>query len=138
MLASAVVERSRRLMRRRARTRPSEFRRRSRVMHCSQLRWSSAALLITLLTRVAPLSAQAGGGTGATVTGHVTNVAGQPLPGVTVSITGMGVGSISRDDGLYTFTVPAARATGQTVTLNARRVGYSPQNATITLNAGTI
>jgi TonB-linked SusC/RagA family outer membrane protein len=107
-------------------------------MHCSPLRWSGASLLVALFARVAPLSAQAGAGAGATVTGHVTNVAGQPLPGVTVSITGMGVGSITRDDGLYTFTVPAARVTGQTVTLNARRVGYSPQNVTITLNAGTI
>src|SRR4051812_3368558 len=111
----------------------SNFRRRSCVMHFSQLRWRAASVVVALFARVGILAAQ-----GATVTGHVTNAAGQPLPGVTVSITGMGVGSITRDDGLYTFTVPAARVTGQAVTLIARRVGYAPQNAQITLAAGTI
>jgi len=68
----------------------------------------------------------------------VTSAGGGPLPSVTVSITGMGLGSITREDGLYTFTVPAARVTGQSVTLTARRVGFAPQNAQITLTAGTI
>jgi TonB-linked SusC/RagA family outer membrane protein len=75
---------------------------------------------------------------GATITGHVTSSTGTPLPSVNVSITGMGIGTITREDGLYTFTVPASRVSGQTVTLNARRVGYAPQNAQITLSAGTI
>ena len=100
------------------------------VMHFSQLRWCGASMFVALLARVTPLVAQ-----GATVTGHVTNVGGQPLAGVTVSITGMGLGATTRDDGLYTFTVPAGRVTGQVVNLNARRVGYSPQNVAITLNA---
>jgi len=102
-------------------------------MQVSQLRWYGASLLVALLARVAPVAAQ-----GATITGHVTNIGGQPLGGVTVSVTGMGLGAITRDDGLYTFTVPAARVTGQVVNLNARRVGYSPQNVAVTLNAGTI
>jgi TonB-linked SusC/RagA family outer membrane protein len=102
-------------------------------MHFSQLRWCGASMLVALFARVTPLVAQ-----GATITGHVTNVGGQPLAGVTVSITGMGLGAITRDDGLYTFTVPAGRLTGQAATLNARRVGYSPQNFVITLSAGTI
>jgi len=102
-------------------------------MHFSQLRRYGASLLVALGAPVASLAAQA-----ATVTGHVTNAGGQPLAGVTVSITGMGLGAITRDDGLYTFTVPAARVTGQVANLNARRVGYSPQNVAITLNAGTI
>ena len=102
-------------------------------MHFSQLRRCGASLLVALSAPVASLAAQA-----ATVTGHVTNAGGQPLAGVTVSITGMGLGAITRDDGLYTFTVPAARVTGQVANLNARRVGYSPQNVAITLNAGTI
>ena len=74
----------------------------------------------------------------ATVTGHVASNTGAPIVGVTVSIVDLGVGSVTRADGQYSFTVPATRVTGQSVTLNARRVGYSPQNATITLSAGTI
>jgi TonB-linked SusC/RagA family outer membrane protein len=90
-------------------------------------------LAVALLTPVASLIAQA-----ATITGRVTNTSGTPVPGVTVFVSGMGVGSISADSGVYTFTVPAARVTGQPVTLTARRVGYAPQNVTITLSAGTI
>jgi len=45
---------------------------------------------------------------------------------------------MTQEDGLYSFTVPAQRVSGQTVTLTARRVGYAPQNAQITLAAGTI
>lgn len=71
-----------------------------------------------------------------TVTGHVTADAGVPLVGSTVSIGTMGVGSITRDDGLYTFIVPSNRVNGQVVTLTARRVGYTPQSAQITLTAG--
>jgi TonB-linked SusC/RagA family outer membrane protein len=68
----------------------------------------------------------------------VTGEGGVPLPNATVSIVGLGLGSVTRSDGLYTFTVPASRVTGQVVTLNARRVGYTPQNAQITLTAATV
>lgn len=97
-------------------------------VHCR-----GAVLCAALLGAPVALVAQ-----GATVTGHVTTAGGAPLTGVTVSIAGQGVGSVTRDDGLYSFTVPGASATGQTVTLNARRVGFAPQNAQITLGAGTV
>lgn len=74
----------------------------------------------------------------ATITGHVTTETGAPLAGVTVSITALGVGSTTRDDGQYTFTVPAARVANQSAILSARRVGYSPQSAPITVSAGTV
>ena len=102
-------------------------------MQVLPLRRCGVTLAVTLLSPVASLVAQA-----ATITGRVTNQSGAPVPGATVSVSGMGVGSISADSGVYTFTVPAARVQGQTVTLNARRVGFSPQNVTITLRAGTI
>ncbi|HEX6632209.1 MAG TPA: SusC/RagA family TonB-linked outer membrane protein, partial [Gemmatimonadaceae bacterium] len=38
----------------------------------------------------------------------------------------------------YTFTVPAARVSGQTVTVTARLVGYLPASAQITLRGGAI
>jgi len=72
----------------------------------------------------------------ATVTGRVTNEAGAPLPGVQVFIQDLNIGGVTRDDGQYTFIVPAARATGQTVALATRQVGYRAATAQITLNAG--
>jgi hypothetical protein len=74
----------------------------------------------------------------ATVTGRVTNAAGQGLPAVSVFIPTLNFGTTTRADGSFSFTVPAARATGQTVTLTARQVGYRAQSVTVTLTGGTI
>ena len=74
----------------------------------------------------------------ATISGHVTAAGGAPLNGVTVSVGGMGVGSMTDAAGAYSFTVPANRVTGQAAILNARRVGYSPQAAQIILSNGAI
>jgi TonB-linked SusC/RagA family outer membrane protein len=49
----------------------------------------------------------------------------------------MGVGTITRDDGRYSFIVPAARAHGQQAQLTAKLIGYKAKSATITL-AGAI
>ena len=86
--------------------------------------WNRLLLVMTLFALPA-LPAQLFS-QGATVTGHVTGEGGVPVPGVSVSITGMGLGSITGPDGVYSFTVPASRVTGQAVTLTARRVGYTP------------
>ena len=72
----------------------------------------------------------------ATITGRVTGDNG-PLGTVAVSIPELGVGSVTRDDGRYSFTVPAARVQRQQVTLSARRVGYRPASVHITLVGGT-
>jgi TonB-linked SusC/RagA family outer membrane protein len=66
------------------------------------------------------------------VSGVVTGEAGQPLPSVQVAIPTLGVGSVTREDGRYSFTVPAARSTG-TATVVARRIGLQQKSATITL-----
>src|SRR3982750_407724 len=72
---------------------------------------------------------------GTTVTGRVTNEADVPLQGASVSIPTLGVGSYTNADGRYTFIVSAGRV-GQAVTLTARRIGYQPKSAQITLAAG--
>jgi TonB-linked SusC/RagA family outer membrane protein len=100
-----------------------------------QLRSSWNRLLVLAACSVLPAQAMA---QGATINGTVTGEGGVPLVGVTISIAGMGLGSQTAADGKYSFTVPASRVTGQTATLNARRVGYLPQNVPITLTAGTI
>ena len=74
----------------------------------------------------------------ATITGRVTNAAGQGLPAVSVFIPTLSVGTTTRPDGSFTFTVPAARVTGQTVTVTARQVGYRAQSVTVALSGGTI
>src|SRR2546425_1101831 len=73
-----------------------------------------------------------------TITGKVTSDAGQPLGQVEVAIPAMGLGSLSKDDGRYTIVVPGGRVSGQTGTLVARRLGYKPQSAQVTLTAGGV
>lgn len=74
----------------------------------------------------------------ATITGRVSTEAGQPLPATSVFIQSLGLGTTTRDDGTFTFTVPGGRVTGGTAVLSARRVGYRTVTATITLRPGTI
>ncbi len=74
----------------------------------------------------------------ARVTGRVTNEAAVPIAGVTVRISTMGLGAITGNDGRYSFFVPAARVSGQSVVIAARLLGYTERTATITLRPGTI
>src|SRR2546422_1395191 len=73
-----------------------------------------------------------------TITGKVTSDGGLPLGQVEIAIPVMGIGALSKDDGSYPIVVPGARVSGQTVMLVARRLGYKPQSAQITLTAGGV
>jgi len=73
-----------------------------------------------------------------TITGTVTSDAGQPLPQVEVTIPSLGLGSLTRDDGRYALVVPGVRVTGQTVSIQARRLGYRALSAQITLAPGAL
>lgn len=81
------------------------------------------------------LAAQQGG---ATVRGSIVNEAGTPLPSASVFVEGLELGGLTREDGSYSFSVPAARVNGEQVTLTARLIGYKPASVQITLAAGTI
>ena len=72
-----------------------------------------------------------------TVSGRVTNEASQPIPSVAVAIPSMSLGGMTDAEGRYSFTIPAGRATGQSVSLTARRIGYQPVTRTVTLASGT-
>jgi TonB-linked SusC/RagA family outer membrane protein len=87
------------------------------------------------LVGLAPMALAAQQGT--TVSGVVTGTTNEPLPAVNVAITSLGVGAVTNDAGRYTFTVPAARATG-TVTLTARRIGLQPKSVQITLGRESV
>ena len=71
------------------------------------------------------------------VSGTVVNETGQPMPGASVALVGLGLGSMTDDAGKYSFVVPAARASGQTATLEARRLGFRPVQFQVTLTPGT-
>jgi len=73
-----------------------------------------------------------------TITGKVTSDAGLPLGQVEVALPAFGLGTLTRDEGVYTLVVPGARVSGQTVTLVARRLGYKSQSAQVTLTAGGV
>jgi TonB-linked SusC/RagA family outer membrane protein len=73
----------------------------------------------------------------ATITGRITNTAGEPENVVTIRINELNVGTTTAADGSYRLTVPAARIRpGQTVQLTAARVGLATQSRTVTLNPG--
>jgi TonB-linked SusC/RagA family outer membrane protein len=73
---------------------------------------------------------------GARVSGRVVGETGAPLVGASVFIPGMSLGSTTADDGSYSFVVPASRANGQTATLTARILGYTPTSVQIALTSG--
>src|SRR5688500_20370658 len=73
-----------------------------------------------------------------TISGRVTNEAGTPIPNATVFLEGMALGTQADETGRYSFTVPAVRATGQTVQLVARLIGYSARRAPVTLSTGQV
>lgn len=70
------------------------------------------------------------------VTGRVANEAGVPLAYADVRIPALSAGAITKDNGTYNIVIPAARVTGQHVSLTARVLGYKPQSVEITLEAG--
>ena len=73
-----------------------------------------------------------------TITGRVTAEGGATLGSVTIALAELGLGAVTRDDGSYSLRVPGARVAGQTVTITARRVGYKPKSARITLGGGDL
>ena len=80
-------------------------------------RFFAGGFLVALLPTV--MAAQT------TISGRVTSEGGIPIPNATVFLEGMSLGTQADQTGRYSFTVPAARATGQTVPLIARLIGYT-------------
>jgi TonB-linked SusC/RagA family outer membrane protein len=72
-----------------------------------------------------------------TVSGRVTSDANTPATGVTVSIPELRVGGQTDPVGQYSFTAPAS-ATGRSVWVVARRLGYQPDSARVTLNGASV
>jgi TonB-linked SusC/RagA family outer membrane protein len=93
---------------------------------------------LALLGALALLPAAAAAQQSATISGRATGEAGAPLSAVTITLPELGLGAMTREDGRYSIVIPGARVAGQTVTLSARRVGYKPKLARVTVAPGTI
>ena len=91
-------------------------------------------LSVTLLLALVPAWASAQ--QSAVITGRVTSESGAPVSNATIFITSLSIGTQSGSDGAYTLTVPAARVTGQQVTVSVRVLGYKQASASLTLRGG--
>lgn len=75
---------------------------------------------------------------GATVTGKVTAEGGAPVAFASVVLVGMGLGAATREDGVFSIAVPAARTSNQRVDVTVRAIGYQSATQQVTLSAGTV
>ncbi|HXM38736.1 MAG TPA: SusC/RagA family TonB-linked outer membrane protein [Gemmatimonadales bacterium] len=74
-----------------------------------------------------------------TLSGRVTTEGGVPIGYAEVVIPTLGLGATTRDDGRYAIVIPGARAAaGNTIAVVARRLGYKPVTAQITLAPGIV
>jgi hypothetical protein len=74
-----------------------------------------------------------------TVRGRVTDAQGQALSGVMVTVPALDLRTVTRADGSYALTVPAARvAENRTVQVHASRIGMAPVTRSFAADAETI
>ena len=72
-----------------------------------------------------------------TLAGTITSSTGDPLFAASVLIPSMNVGVATNAQGRYVLIVPAARATGQTVSMTVNMIGRASQTVAVTLSPGT-
>src|SRR5256886_5355632 len=72
----------------------------------------------------------------AVIRGRVVNDGGEALPVATVQVPELNIGVFTSNDGRSATQVPAARVSGQDVTLRVRTIGHKPGVRQITLRAG--
>ena len=94
----------------------------------------SRFLAIASVFGLAPVLAHA---QGTSISGQVTGTGGAPVVGASVGITPLQVGGFTDDQGRYSFTAPAS-ANGTTVTVTARRLGFQPSSASVTLSGAPV
>jgi TonB-linked SusC/RagA family outer membrane protein len=102
------------------------------------LPWRSLALLAGLLIIAPVRPGFLGAQQPVTITGRVTNDAGAPLSLASVYIETLGLGTQTAADGRYQLMVPAARVSGQQVSLGVRAIGFRNTSALITLTGGSV
>src|SRR5262245_53363309 len=73
----------------------------------------------------------------AVIAGRVNGGQGEALGGAVVVIDELSIAVATTTRGSYTLTVPADKVHGQSVTLRARYIGYTPAASQVTLNPGS-
>ena len=101
----------------------------TRLLRSTKLLFSALAVLAFVTPSLALAQA--------VITGRVVSDQGQPLGGANVLVPELNMSVGTNQAGAYTITVPAARVTGQSVTVRARAIGFRPSTSPITLSAGT-
>lgn len=101
-------------------------------------RWFRRVLSLTPAALALLLMASVASAQSVVFSGRVTAQNGQPLAGASVGIPDLGVGSIAREDGRYSFTVEESRVRNRTVNLTARFIGYKPIRAQVVNPSGAI
>ncbi len=92
------------------------------------------AILFALALMPLSLSAQQA----TTISGRVTAETGAPLGNASVFIPSLNLGTLTNNEGRYVLIVPAARAQGQQVNLNASLIGYATRSQQVTLTPGSV
>src|SRR5881397_3282398 len=97
----------------------------------------SAPLCATALLALVAVSFGEAQAQSAVITGKVTGRQGEALGGAIVVIDEFSAAVATTTQGTYTLTLAPERTKGQTVTLRARYIGYSPGVKQMTLTPGT-
>jgi TonB-linked SusC/RagA family outer membrane protein len=100
-------------------------------MHGSRILFAGAFALVTSALSGSALQAQT------TITGKVVTEDGRPLASANVIIADLSISVGTNGSGNYTIVVPGSRATGQTVNVRARAIGYAPGVKPIALTGGS-
>ena len=101
-------------------------------------RWLRTLQALPTLALALGLSASVAAAQNVVFSGSVTSTGGQPLAGASVGIPDLGVGSITREDGRYSFTVAEARLRGRPIALVARFIGYKPKRLSLPAVTGSV
>lgn len=100
------------------------------MTHARRDRWS-AVLGLAALISASPLAAQ-----DAVIRGRIMSDRNEPILGAAVSVEELRMVVRSNAQGDYAIVVPAARVSGQAVTLRVRAIAFKPANRALTLSPG--
>src|SRR5690349_6608986 len=93
-------------------------------MRNRMLRWLTAMLALAMVATTTATAQQAQGN--AVITGKVTGDGDLPLEFANVYINELNISVPTNAQGVYTMTIPAARALGQAVNLRVRAISHTP------------
>ena len=103
-----------------------------------QRSWLQKVLLLSAVMLPLGAGASLAQAPSVTYSGRVMAADGQPLAGASVGITELEIGSITNEQGQYSFSARADRSNGRTITIVARHIGYKPGRYTIRVSGNAV